>query len=373
MTLGIEEVERVRRALDALVDPVGPAPDLKTLIERSQTGRLRPETGPTHRRRVPLRGPAAALAGFLAVIAVGLPLWWLVREGGLSSAPESSQSPPTTQSEVSVTQATTLTDVPTEFPPQPVTLLDTPLVVQEVPRGPAPQFDTATLGELQQLAPFGQLSVEDLRLDAIEFPLIEGAPIVALGEIEGLRAFRHEVVALGYRHTCDWGIGTKDTDHGPLGACAFGRNPRPEVTALVRSGGVAETTQVFWSGLSAEVSVVALSDATGSVRLWQRPVGGVAVFLVTTAPDSPLDLTAYDAGGSILRQTSTEDAGTNQWPSERVTVPQVVGLTFADASQALAEVGLEGLPGGEDDGIVGAQFPGAGASLQAGESVNLYP
>lgn len=217
-----------------------------------------------------------------------------------------------------VTTATT-SEGPTGVPvgeSAPRVLIEDPLVVQEAPRGPNPLFDTSGLGTERPLVPFSSLTIEDLGLWAVENPLVDGSPIVALGEIDGFRAFRMDVVALGGRYTCDWGLEFVLGRWRPLGACAFGRNPRPDVTVLVRTAGIGTdaTYQVFWSGLSDEVSVVAISGGGMAQGEWQRPVGGVGVFLVVAPVDAVLDLTAYAADGDIVRHVTTENAGTDAWP-----------------------------------------------------------
>ena len=64
--------------------------------------------------------------------------------------------------------------------------------------------------------------------------------------------------------------------------------------------------QVFWSGLSDDVSVVAINGPeNGTVAQWQRPIAGVAVFVVTATAGDDLLLTAYNSDGQELA-TSTQ-------------------------------------------------------------------
>jgi len=207
------------------------------------------------------------------------------------------------------------------YPASPQLLIDEPAVVQEVP-GPEPLFDPASLGIETPLRPFDALSFDQLGLEHNEFPLVEGEPIIALGTVDDYLAFRISVHAFDQIHICDWTVAVDEGRPRPLGACAFNEDPRPEVTVTARgrrinidpadlpegatgTGPVAvgsPVTQVVWSTLEAQVSVVSLTVDREPIQTWQRPVGGVAVFVVTTQTDDPqFELTAYDRDGNQLR------------------------------------------------------------------------
>ncbi len=68
---------------------------------------------------------------------------------------------------------------------------------------------------------------------------------------------------------------------------------------------------MFWSSLPETVSVVSVSVVgEESGGLWQRPVGGVAVFVVRSAERPVLELTAYGTDGTVIaRRSAALDPG----------------------------------------------------------------
>lgn len=201
----------------------------------------------------------------------------------------------------------------------PFRLADSPIVVHEVPQGDPPSFDTHQLGEPMWIVPLDDFAIDDMALDDLEDPLADD-PIVALGAVGDITAFRVPVVALDGHHVCDWGVGVgRLAEPGvgepyPLGECGVGTDPRPDLSVigprryLTASGDSTSSvspwvSQVFWSGLSDEVSVVAI-EVDGSVGWWQRPVGGTAVFVVESPNEPVLRLIAYTADGDVLADAS---------------------------------------------------------------------
>lgn len=154
------------------------------------------------------------------------------------------------------------------------------------------------------------MTPSELALVHNEFPLTDGVPIVALGRLDDLAAFRLTIDAFDSTYVCDWEVGVGELAQqtgqpAPLGECAFNMSPRPDVTVVGPRwpmAGVATRTpvyQVFWSGLSDDVSVVAIEPIGGRSMHWQRPTGGVSVF-VTPITGAGIEMVAYDTAGREL-------------------------------------------------------------------------
>ncbi len=272
-------------------------------------------------------GPLVAAAVFVLVVSVGALGFLLPRVGVGDSAVEPSApalAPTTTPtptsiapSSVTTSQAPGPTTAPIVYADEPYEVLDDPLVIQEIPQGPEPSFDTSLLGVESPLAPFDSLNGDDLALVHSEFPLVADTPIVALGRLPDLAAFRMTVDAFDAPHVCDWGVGINDLsqqlgEEAPLGECAFNQSPRPDLTVVgprypSQAGlDAVPAYQVFWSGLSDDVSVVGINGpGDRTMAQWQRPIGGVAVFVVEATGGADLLLTAYNADGQALT-TSTQ-------------------------------------------------------------------
>lgn len=289
---------------------------------------------PIPRSRV--SGPLVAAAVFVLVVSVGA-LGLLLPRGTRTDATVVS-SAPTTMSEPSATTAPTpTTDAVPRYPTEPLTLLSEPEVVQQVPLAPPPQFDTSGLGTEVPLVPFTDLTIEDLALVHNEFPLRSDTPIVALGQLSDLAAFRLTVDAFDAPHACDWGVGINDLamqtgQPAPLGECAFNQAPRPDLTVRLRNygsdtgSGSPWVSQVFWSGLSDNASVVAISANGDEVKQWQRPIGGVAVFVVTADTEPDLVLVSYDENGQELATTMAGQVSSVPIDGQ----PEAIGVTSVE-------------------------------------------
>jgi len=262
-----------------------------TLFERYSIPVTLDEVVGVTARPVPDRrvsGPLVAAAVFVLVVSVGALGFLLPRERASDSAVEPSAptlapAPTSTPSSSATTsQAPGPTTAPIVYADEPYVILNDPLVIQEIPHGPEPSFDASGLGVESQLAPFDSLTEDDLALIHSEFPLVTDTPIVALGHLPDLAAFRKTVDAFDAPHICDWGVGINDLaqqngEEAPLGECAFNQTPRPDLTVVgprypAQAGlDAAPAYQVFWSGLSDGVSVVAINvSGEGTPPQWQR-------------------------------------------------------------------------------------------------------
>lgn len=300
---------------------------INTLFERHSVPVTLEEVQGVAIRAVPpsrVSGPLVAAAVFVLVVSVGalgllLPRGTQTDSAVEPTAPTTIAEPPVTSTPPSTSTTSPpapATSAPPVYPTEPLTLLAEPRVIQEVPLAPPPQFDTSALGLEAPLVPFTNLTVDDLALVHNELPLRSDTPILALGQLPDLAAFRLSVDAFDAPHTCDWGVGINDLamqtgEPAPLGECAFNETPRPDLTVVgprrYRSNtaqGTPWVSQVFWSGLTDSVSAVAIHANGTEVTQWQRPIGGVAVFVVATDTEPDLVLTAYDQNGQELATTS---------------------------------------------------------------------
>jgi hypothetical protein len=266
------------------------------------------------------RGVLTAAATFAAVLAIGGVLLLATARGQngsgnvsnpagvASTAPAVASTQTTPSATASTTEAAS--DVPgaVTYPDHEATLIETPLVVQAIPSGPVPQFNTGVLGVEAPVVPFETLRLEQLVLEENEYPLAPDQPIVALGDRDGLLAFRIPVVDSGEVVMCDWGVGwTKwNIEPGgqplPLGTCGSGEVATPDVTVKLRQGLGPWITEVFWSSLPSDASVVQIT--ANETRQWQRPIDGVAVFIVETSSEPNIELVSYDSNGRELDRRS---------------------------------------------------------------------
>ena len=188
-----------------------------------------------------------------------------------------------------------------------VVLLEEPLVVRGI-NGPDPLFDTSGLGvEVALLEPSdiedSILRVEENLLspsDEVEKHVVAGE--LASGSIAGI------VQTAGERGWCLWII-------PPIEArpsCSGRNDNTPEAVIGVNPGTDVPTDEAndlqgtyAWGPLSPEVSVVTV--AYGDTTLWQRPVGGIALFDIDNPARDHITYTAYDKHGSVVAEAI--DAG----------------------------------------------------------------
>jgi len=277
----------------------------------------------TRHSRVPSsrRGIAIALVSFAAVLALGAGLLLvgvgLGPDDNAVNPTEPSTTAPTTTAPPNTTTSVPTTTAPPQlvYPDHEVTLIETPPVIQAIPSGPPPAFETSGLGVEVSLIPFETLTLDQLALEENEFSLAD-QPIIALGDRDGLLAFRIPVIMSGEVVTCDWGVGwtkwnIESGQPAPLGTCSGGNTTppgggiqaEPDVTVRMRQSHP-WITQVFWSSLPSDVSVVQIT--VNGTRQWQRPIGGVAVFIVQTASEPTIELVSYDDAGRELDNRTAE-------------------------------------------------------------------
>jgi serine/threonine-protein kinase len=110
--------------------------------------------------------------------------------------------------------------------------------------------------------------------------------------------------------------------------------------------------------LTSKVAEVPLASTTGLVAVTLGAV--VSAGGVTT-------------GGTTTGGTTT--SGTTTTPSATVTVPDLVGSTFADARRQLRDLGLKAdrkdVPSAEPYGNVVAQYPAPGSTAKKGGSIRV--
>ena len=169
-------------------------------------------------------------------------------------------------------------DLPFEVLEGEVFLSEDPPMVQGAP-GPEPEFDTSSLGTEWPLAPMETIEITPYLVR----PLVEDLKITIMGVTrDGTEAA--VVDGGGY---CVWAKGSGE------GSC---RNFAEEQTIVGHRGfdGI-----VSWGPLPETTSVVVVEY--GDTSLWQRPVGGFAVFDTELGESQEFTLTAMDVNGATIQ------------------------------------------------------------------------
>ena len=100
-----------------------------------------------------------------------------------------------------------------------------------------------------------------------------------------------------------------------------------------------------------------------------------AGFEVTFEGNGPRVVGQFPAAGAQLEQGSTiilyTEAAYRQDEEGRVTVPDLGGLSYADAAERLAAAGLQMEARGDRDGVVAGQQPAAGSRVPIGSKVTV--
>ena len=189
-----------------------------------------------------------------------------------------------------------------------VVLLEEPLVVRGAP-GPDPAFDTSDLGVEVVLEDPSDIegSIRRVENDLLS-PTDEVTKHVVAGELVS-GSMAGIVQTTGERGWCLWII--PPTEARP--SCSGRNDNSPE--ALVGgnpgtdtpSDGANDLQGTFaWGPLSPEVSVVTV--AFGDTTLWQRPVGGIALFDIDNPGRDDIRYTAYDEHGNVIAEVVDEGA-----------------------------------------------------------------
>lgn len=197
---------------------------------------------------------------------------------------------------------------PVDVGQEEVVLLEEPLVVRGT-YGPDPAFDTSGLGvEVALLDPSdieaSILLVEENLLsptDEVESHIVAGE--LASGSMAGI------VQTAGERGWCLWII--PPTEARP--SCSGRSDNSPEAVIGVNPGTDFPTDEdndlrgtYAWGPLSPEVSIVTV--AYGDTSLWQRPIGGIALFDIDNPNRDYISYTAYDEHGNIVAEVVDEGA-----------------------------------------------------------------
>jgi len=267
MTLSRNQEEKVRRAIGVLVDTTPPGFEFEELTSTT----LAPK------RRPPISGWLTFATAFLLVAVLGGLVVW---------ATLSEQSDSDTASDPASGE---------------VVLLQDPLVVRGA-ESPEPLFDTSQLGtevELSEPADIGATIVrieewlEDVEEDDIIKYVVAGA--ISTGAQAG---------TLETSSGRGWGLWiVPATDALPSWS---GSNENEPQLLIGWHPGTDHPTEAdiglqgtfAWGPLSTEASVVTASH--GDTTVWQRPVGGIAVFDITNPAQHPIVWTAYDQNGDVI-------------------------------------------------------------------------
>lgn len=186
-------------------------------------------------------------------------------------------------------------------------LSEDPLVVRGAP-GPTPQFDTAQLGTEIQLMEVNDIDVIVSRIEQTDFAdkgevfkvIVAGA--MDTGATAGIVFFPTTPGTNGELEWCLWIVpsyGDRSSCSGAPGR-AIGEDPvlgmypdtdKPD-SATWRLGTLA------WGPAPGNTSVVTLTY--GDTSLWQKPVGGVALFHVDIPVGDEMVLTALDQNGNTI-------------------------------------------------------------------------
>lgn len=238
-------------------------------------------SGPPSRARVP--GPLVFAAAFLMVVFVGgLAVWATLSE----------QSDSDTASDPASGE---------------VVLLQDPLVVRGAD-SPEPLFDTSQLGTeivLSEPADIGATIVrieewlEDVEDDDIIKYVVAGA--ISTGAQAGTLETSSER---------GWGLWiVPATDALPSWSGSNENEPQLLIgwhpgQFATEADGLQGT--LAWGPLSPETSVITASY--GDTTVWQRPVGGIAVFDITNPAQHPIVWTAYDQKGDVIETVTVVEA-----------------------------------------------------------------
>ncbi len=210
-------------------------------------------------------------------------------------------------------------------------LLNTAPVVVQAASAPEPLFDTSTLGQQVPLSPITDIAALIDQITSTRFNVvsqlaekdeIEILRITAVGSVAG-----DMLVALVY-------LDAVHPDNGPTrwrcrlvthsqqcggdliedlldqpGALPDLGNVEPSASYTPDRAG-----DLIWEPLADDTSVVVFTTAQGS--LWQRPVGGLAVFPTDLADGELFELAALDSNGNVLIVQTFND------PANKQTYPQ---------------------------------------------------
>jgi beta-lactam-binding protein with PASTA domain len=143
------------------------------------------------------------------------------------------------------------------------------------------------------------------------------------------------------------------------------------VPDVVGASGVDAATTLAKAGLEAVAKNVPSDQPDGTV-VAQSPQAGQRVAKGTKVQIN-VSAGRTTTGGTTTNGTTTNGTTTTQ--SATVTVPDLVGSTFADARRQLRDLGLKAdrkdVPSGEPYGNVVAQYPAAGSTAKKGGSIRV--
>lgn len=277
--------EQIRALVVELVEASPPPPPVSDVLERAR----RPRTTPTLRS-----GPVRLVATALGVLALGT-LAFLVGRSVLPGPPPEVIQPPITEG------------------------------------APAPEarFSTEDLGEEVRLHPSSEEVTPDVPPDTLV------GEVVAVGRIEGTDV---EVFTWQTREDSLEGSCLQVVEPQPRNtACSAGPGPATDTSTPLtfpRSGESTDEvsqTIVVWEAPEG-TSVVSLEAR--EIRLWQRPVGGVAAFVLGEDASSPAILKAWSLQGDLLASVGASLQAPVDSAPEWCPVTVLGGIAFTPLSEA---------------------------------------
>ena len=277
MTLSRDQEEKVHRAFGLLADTTPPGVEFEELASTT----LAPH------RRPPMSGWLAFATAFLVVAVVGgLAVW-------------------------AITLGQTESDAVSEPTADEVVLLHDPLVVRGAD-GPEPLFDTSQLGTEVTLFEPADISATIARIQEWLHDVEEDEVIkyVVVGTIStGVQAGTLETSS-----ERGWGLWiVPATDALPSWSGSNETEPQLLIGWHPGTDSPTEADDLqgtfAWGPLSPVTSVI--TATYGDTTVWQRPVGGIAVFDIANPAQHPIVWTAYDQNGDVIE--SVTQVGADSW------------------------------------------------------------
>lgn len=278
MTLSRNQEEKVRKAFGVLVDTTPPGVEFEELTSITLAPKRRPR----------LSGWLAFATAFLLVAMIGGFAVWANLGGEADS------------------------DTVTDPASGEVILLQDPLVMRGAD-GPEPLFDTSQLGAEVVLTEPADIKGT---IDRIEDWLFPGGQInednVIKYVVAGAISTGAEAGTIETSSEVGWALWIiPPTDAHPMWAGRNDNEPHPLIGNHPGTDSPTEADDLqgtfAWGPLSAETSVISVSY--GDTTVWQRPVGGIAVFDIGNPAQQPIVWTAYDQNGNVIE--SITDEGTD--------------------------------------------------------------
>ena len=222
----------------------------------------------------------------------------------------------------------------TAVTPSALLLREDPTVLQLQAAGPEPLFDTSALGF--------EVALEPVENDAgIPTEILSEIKDGPTGELTPIGPFLYagQVAESGRLLAVYQVSGGVCMISGGPSSIQIGCSGRDEGYGLYRD------VHVF---VPLETSVVAITTLDGQ-RLWQRPIGGWALFDLPDPPQGspPHSIDAYDAFGNLIGQWGSDPSELEAWAATTTTT---LPLT-SDEALAIADAYFDAYNAGDWDGV----------------------